>query len=1425
MEVAVRPRTRTTLLAWVMTLLLAMNIVPLTAFASNGEGGEPDPASSATAFDDDATVSNDGGGSGAVAKGDRSEPSDNGDANRLDDEGASQGDSADLPPVESADTPVDATDSAEAAASSAGDAVDADEAEKAALSDEVELRDGGVDIKTLWPAGTPDADRSILGGMTLGFSDMEGNPLPAGQDPTIDSIIHLAFPLELPASVTAQIQAGDYYAFQLPDTLTIAKGIHQVALADPSNESVVYANFEVSPSQPGTPATVKIVFTDAIRGQGDVEGEMSFSGGLNAKTIGKPGTTEIKLPYEQNVPPVSITIAPATDGSVSKAGTFDQPTNPTKVIWAVDVNKGLKQMTNGSIAESLPLGLTYESVDVYEVPVDFYGNVVGSPGDAGWTQLTGSAFTASADGSTVTLNAPYDSTNQAFRFVYTTTISDDMKPPTGGDATFTNTATFHSEEAGDDGLPAQATVTAHFGKVLDKKGATYDPSTREITWKVMYNYGGHRIPASEAWIDDICDYPDLEYVDGSVTVQKMKFNAQGNAVVDNDIAQGGGTDQYAFSNDPANHRITVSFNGDVDYPVLVTYKTKVTSIVDASKTYVNTALTHGTPPPVAHDRITIGQHNIVKRFESADLNDKTIMWQIDINESRYELRNFTLADTLVLGLSHTLASSADVEVYDVTAGALVSEVQNADQDGYMIDMATDANGNHIGFNLVFCGSYTNTDHVFKITYKTKYDAMNNPPDGSQEFINQASMTWIGTDGNPHHNDYTAKYRPTPPDGNNGAKSGSYNATDKSITWMVLVDYARTGLKNASIKDAILPGQTYVDGSLKVYSYSLLSNGTVVHGPELTPEEMAQLGIDLPTENNNETLTIDFPDGDNLYWIELKTSVEGTVIEKTYDNTAVFHNETPTASDTSLKAEVSVKHGGSLVEKSGVQDADGYAAWTLTVNPSNSTLEDVVVTDTPSSNQLVDLDSIAINPTTVDADGNLAVDYSTKLVESVDYTVDYVQDASGVWQLVIAFARDIDSAYVVSYRATIYADESTPVSAATNAAKVTGTNVKQVTDDTTSSLLVQLSDGAGILKGSRKDMAIHKADAGGNDLAGAKFQLYNNNGQPVGGVAVSNDQGMISYPGIVTGTYTLKEVEPAPGYTMTEELAAGVPIALEAGSGTFELENDLTEVSFVKQNTEGDPVQGARFALDRLDGSDWVAVTDLPAPLNLESGADGSVVVRGLSPGHYRLSETATPYPYVLGDPVEFDVSYRSDAVKIVDPVVLPAYVNERFAGVLSLLKTDEVGTPLPGARFELRTAAGALVDDSIVTGSDGRATVAGLSEGSYVLTETQAPKGYQLDATAHPVEVVYDANGQTIELTMVNKAEPTPPEPYQPDTPLKPGTPPSPPNSPMAKALAATGDDTSALGVLSIVGLAAAGLIGSAAYALRRRKAARPPKA
>ncbi|MGC3161652.1 hypothetical protein ACPTGD_13845, partial [Enterococcus faecalis] len=69
-------------------------------------------------------------------------------------------------------------------------------------------------------------------------------------------------------------------------------------------------------------------------------------------------------------------------------------------------------------------------------------------------------------------------TNKPYRLEYQTTIDEAVIPDGGGDVPFKNHATLTSDK-NPNGLDAEATVTATYGKKLDKRNIDYDEANQE----------------------------------------------------------------------------------------------------------------------------------------------------------------------------------------------------------------------------------------------------------------------------------------------------------------------------------------------------------------------------------------------------------------------------------------------------------------------------------------------------------------------------------------------------------------------------------------------------------------------------------------------------------------------------------------------------------------------------------------------------------------------------------------------------------------------------------------------------------------------------------------------------------------------------------------------------------------------------------
>ena len=91
---------------------------------------------------------------------------------------------------------------------------------------------------------------------------------------------------------------------------------------------------------------------------------------------------------------------------------------------------------------------------------------------------------------------------------------------------------------------------------------------------------------------------------------------------------------------------------------------------------------------------------------------------------------------------------------------------------------------------------------------------------------------------------------------------------------------------------------------------------------------------------------------------------------------------------------------------------------------------------------------------------------------------------------------------------------------------------------------------------------------------------------------------------------------------------------------------------------------------------------------------------------------------------------------------------------IKILKTDENGKPLQGAKFKIVNPLNKY-SDTITSDEYGIAELKDVSKADYVLTEVEAPKGYEKDATPRPISKENFENsiasGSTITLKIENK--------------------------------------------------------------------------
>ncbi|GHU79376.1 hypothetical protein FACS1894191_2030 [Clostridia bacterium] len=181
--------------------------------------------------------------------------------------------------------------------------------------------------------------------------------------------------------------------------------------------------------------------------------------------------------------------------------------------------------------------------------------------------------------------------------------------------------------------------------------------------------------------------------------------------------------------------------------------------------------------------------------------------------------------------------------------------------------------------------------------------------------------------------------------------------------------------------------------------------------------------------------------------------------------------------------------------------------------------------------------------------------------------------------------------------------------------------------------------------------------------------------------------------------------------------------------------DPGRLKIIKTDENENPLSGVVFGLYRAwDGKKLTELT---------TGEDGTIISDLLIPQDYYLVELSGKPGYESNSgQIAFTVNQSGGEVVVV--VVNP---KERVFGKIRVIKQDDAGNLLPGARFGLYCSQNNLLQE-MITGEDGAATSGVLNAGDYYLVELAGLPGYVSDSQKHPVTI--SENNVTVPITVIN---------------------------------------------------------------------------
>lgn len=261
----------------------------------------------------------------------------------------------------------------------------------------------------------------------------------------------------------------------------------------------------------------------------------------------------------------------------------------------------------------------------------------------------------------------------------------------------------------------------------------------------------------------------------------------------------------------------------------------------------------------------------------------------------------------------------------------------------------------------------------------------------------------------------------------------------------------------------------------------------------------------------------------------------------------------------------------------------------------------------------------------------------------------------------------------------------------------------------------------------------KQDAGENGklLVGAEFTLYSAEGAVVA-KAVTGYDGTAVFE-VPEGNYKLVETRAPAGYQLSGDFVREITVnAVQRAVGEFKytFNNEKTSYSIEIHKHDSEDKQkklaGAEFAVTDSRGFTKTVTTD----------ASGKASITELPYDDYTIREIKAPKGYALSDK---EYSVKKTELVHGSPVVIEA-ANKHILGSVTIKKVDHENPEklLEGAKFNVTDENGSLLKwkaegdvytldergSSVITA--GRVTLKDLPEGTYTLTEIDAPSGYAI---------------------------------------------------------------------------------------------------
>ncbi|MCX2455043.1 SpaA isopeptide-forming pilin-related protein [Lacticaseibacillus nasuensis] len=975
-------------------------------------------------------------------------------------------------------------------------------------------------------------------------------------------------------------------------------------------------------------------------------------------------------------------------GLTKSLGSVDY--NAKTVTWNFDINMARQNMSNWSMTDPVPDGLTVD-----------YKSFVLKDKDSKTTLIEGTDYTISKQGNGFTIsfdNTLKEHATSWYTLSYKTAFETNSLPD-GGKWTNTATATWTDKDGGDHTNKGQADFTPKTEFKNDgSKSGSYNAVSKQITWTVVANYNQRKL--SNASITDPI-IGDQDYIADSAKLYEASIDTNGSYVLGTQVASAN------ISFDSTKKQLTAKLPDDSSKAYVLTYQTSLSGKVIDQKSYDNTATyTNNKKSSDLTAQVSVpNSGNVLDKTGKQDpTNSAYALWTIWVNKAQSTFSDAVVTDE---PSDNQIIDESSIVIYPgkvAANGDFTEDTSNPLVLGkdYSVDLQTD---NATGKQTMKI-SFTNK---ISSAYSIHYRSLINSSKINDTLTNTASISGKGEKDVDNNTS-----------GSTAVVNNSGSATGKNTNLVLTKSDADTKKSIAGASFELWSDVSGQKGQLLRKSTTDASGSitwnNLKSGKYILVETKAPDGYVISTIlANGKEINLQYSDANDDNNVSIsETNQKGKVtIEKSdADNSsplagAIFDlykkDGTKVASNLKTGADGTVSYTGLnagdyyIVE---TKAPDGYKLddthHAFTINGDNIQLKVPVTNDKTLGGALL---------TKTDSDTGKALSgavFDLYKADGTKVSSNLTTDTKGqikVNDLKPGGYYFVETAAPAGYELNdSKLNFTVELQTTTKVATVSATNAEK-----TGSVVLNKTDG----------------DTG-KTLSGAVFDLYKKDGTKVASGLTTDAKGQIQVNDLKPGDYYFVETAAPAGYELNDsKLNFTVELQTTTKVATVAATNGQKTGSVVLNKTDGDTgkaLSGAVFDLYKKDGTKLAS--------GLMTDAKGQIKVNDLKPGDYYFVETAAPAGYELNDSkLNFTVEFQATT-----KVATVAATNAEKTGSVVLNKTDgDTGKALSGAVFDLYKKDGTKLVSGLTTDAKGQIQVNDLKPGDYYFVETAAPAGYELN--------------------------------------------------------------------------------------------------